>query len=40
MNSQAIIDFVKQNTLELFENTGVLNTVANTVTDLAGRFDI
>ena len=40
MNSPEIIDFVKQNTLELFENTGVLNKVANTVTDLAGRFDI
>ena len=40
MNSPEIIDFVKQNTLELFENTGVLNKVANTVTDLAGRFDV
>ena len=36
MGSPAIVDFVKQNTLELFENTGVLNRVANGLTDFAG----
>lgn len=40
MNEPEYIDFVKQNTVELFENTGVLNDVANTVTGLAGRFDV
>ena len=40
MGSPAIVDFVKQNTLELFENTGVLNRVANGLTDFAGRLDV
>ena len=40
MNSPELINFVKQNTLALFEKTGVLNTVANGLTDFAGRMDI
>ena len=40
MNDPNYVKFVKQDTESLFENTGVLNNVANTVTGLAGRFDV
>ena len=40
MGSPSVVDFVKQNTLELFENTGVLKSVANGLTDFAGRLDV
>jgi len=40
MNEQVYVDFVKQDTASLFQNTGVLNDVANVLTGLAGRFDV
>ena len=40
MNEQQYVDFVKQDTASLFQNTGVLNDVANVLTGLAGRFDV
>jgi len=40
MNEQQYYDFVKQDTASLFQDTGVLNDVANTLTGLAGRFDV
>ena len=40
MNEQVYVDFVKQDTASLFQDTGVLNDVANVLTGLAGRFDV
>ena len=40
MSDPIYTDFVKQDTESLFENTGILNSVANGVTDLAGRFNV
>ena len=40
MSDPIYTDFVKQDTESLFENTGILNSVANGVTDMAGRFNV
>ena len=40
MNDPKYTEFVKQDTVSIFENTGMLNSIANSVTDLAGRFNV
>ena len=40
MNDPKYTEFVKQDTVSIFENTGMLNSIANSVTDLAGRLDV
>jgi len=40
MNDPIYVDFVKQDTVSIFENTGMLSSVANGLTDLSGRLDV